>query len=309
MGVDDNLLPETLGAGGADIVHAQSVNHGGADVTGHAAQGGEGHDQNRQRQIVQLIENRPQAGVAGARGLDAHDREPLERHAEEPDKEQCDDIDGDGVAHDGQHLHGIIQLAPLAHRADDAQRDGDGQGQNGDEDIDEDGVDHPRRDDLHHILLEVGGVAHIPLEQTPEGAGARVTHYAHPPGIAHQDGIVQSHFRAQLLIHLFILLRLERFLQSLQLGAGGIVGNQVIETIHQEGYDQEYQDHIEHTLQNVFLHQFPSYLQSNLRLFGIQETCKQVTGFLGTKHHKAGLARIFVRFARTSICPEKTGRC
>ena len=108
MGIDDDLFAQALGAGSADIVHAERFDHGGADVAGHAAERADRHDEHRQRHIVDLVEERTEAGKVIARRLHSENRQPAERDREQPDKNQCNDVDWNRVAHNGQHLHGVV---------------------------------------------------------------------------------------------------------------------------------------------------------------------------------------------------------
>lgn len=75
--IDDDLFAQALGTGGADIVHAERFDHGGADVAGHAAERADRHDEHRQRHIVDLVEERTEAGEVIARRLHAEDRSSL----------------------------------------------------------------------------------------------------------------------------------------------------------------------------------------------------------------------------------------
>ena len=235
MGVDDNLLAQALGARGADVVHAQRVDHGGADVAGHAAQRRERHDDDGQGDVHEHVrELLPPARVDRASRLGAGDREDAPVHAEEKHEDQRDDVDGQAVAQHRDDLHAGIHLAPLVHGAIDAQRDGDAQRQNGGKDVDEDRVAHGRFDDVHHVLLEELGVAEVALQHAIEAAAVHLGPQAHPAHVAHDQRVVQAHLFAQLLIHLLILGGLEAHLLRLQLRAGGIGGDQVVQGIHQK---------------------------------------------------------------------------
>ena len=244
VGVDDDLLPHALVPGGLDVVHAQRVDHGGADVTGHAAQGAEGHDDKRQGEVIELIPERAHAGILGAGRSHAADREPAQQHGEDVNKHQGDDVDRDTVTDDGEDLGEVIKLAALVHRAVDAQGNGDAQGKDGGKDVDEDRVADGRQDHFHYVLLEVGRVTEIALQQAVELACLLVGRQAHPSGVTHQDIIVQAHLFPQFLIHAFIDFGLEGFLHTLQLVSGRVAGDQIIQTVHQEGDNEEYQDQI-----------------------------------------------------------------
>ena len=235
MGVDDDLLLEALGARGADVVHAQRVDHRRADVAGHAAQGRERHDDDRQRDVIEHVDELiPPGRVDRAGRLRAGDREDAPVHAEEEHEDQRDDVDRQAVAQHRDDLHAVIDLAPLVHGAVDAQRDGDAQRQNGGKDVDEDRVAHGRGDDVHHVLLEELGVAEVALQKAVEAAAVHVGPQAHPAHVAHDQRVVQAHLLTQLLIHLLILGGLETHLLRLQLRAGGVGGNQVIQGVHQK---------------------------------------------------------------------------
>ena len=84
--IDDGLFPNALGPSRLDAVHGQRFDHGGADITGHAAQRAEGHDDQGQGQEIHPVGEELPARVAAARGLDAAGRENVQQRAEDPDE-------------------------------------------------------------------------------------------------------------------------------------------------------------------------------------------------------------------------------
>ena len=81
MGIDNYLFPDALGAGSTNAVHGQGLDHGCADITGHAAQGAEGHYDQGQGQMIHLIpEFIPLGPVKTACCLHAGDREPAQHN-------------------------------------------------------------------------------------------------------------------------------------------------------------------------------------------------------------------------------------
>ena len=131
MGIDDDLFLETLCARGADVIHAQRVDHRAADVAGHAAQRREGHNDDRQGDVVEHVDELiPLGRVNRARGLRAGNREDAPEHAEEEHENQGDDVNRQAVAEHRHHLNGVIHLFALVNRAENAQRNRDRQRQN-----------------------------------------------------------------------------------------------------------------------------------------------------------------------------------
>lgn len=146
------------------------------------------------------------------------------------------------------------------HGAVDAQGDRDAQGEDRDKDIDEHGVLHAHGDDLADILLEERRIAEIPLQHAGKFARLLLRGQAHPAGIAHEDRVVEAHLLAQFVIALLVLLGPQRVLYRLQLIASRVARDQIVEKIHEDGDEEEHNDHIDDALQDVLLHRsvFPS---------------------------------------------------
>ena len=236
MGIDDDLFLETLGARSADVIHAQRVDHRAAHIAGHAAQRREGHDDDRQGDVGEHVDKLiPLGRVNRARRLRARNREDSPEHAKEEHENQRDDVNRQAVTQHRHNLHRVIHLLALVNGAENAQRDGDAQRQNGGENVDEDRVLHRIDDDLGHVLLIELGIAEVALKQAVEtGVVPNVRPETHPAHIANDQRVIKAHLRAQLLIQLFILRRLEALLLCFQFGTGRVSRNEVVQRIHQK---------------------------------------------------------------------------
>ena len=155
--------------------------------------------------------------------------------AKEEHENQRDDVNRQAVTQHRHNLHRVIHLLALVNGAENAQRDGDAQRQNGGENVDEDRVLHRIDDDLGHVLLIELGIAEVALKQAVEtGVIPNVRPETHPAHIANDQRVIKAHLRAQLLIQLFILRRLEALLLRFQFGAGRVSRNEVVQRIHQK---------------------------------------------------------------------------
>ena len=256
MGVDDDLLFKALGARRADVIHAQRVNHRGTDIAGHAAQRGERHDDSRQSNVVEHIHKLiPLGRINRARRLRAGNREDAPENAEEEHENQRDDVDRDAVTEHRDDLHRVIHLFALVNGAENTQRNGDRQRNDGGENIDKDRVLHRDGNDLNHVLLVELGITEVALKQSVEiRVVPDIRPQTHPAHIAHDQRIIKTHLRAQLLIQLLIFRRLEALLLRFQLGAGRVGRNQVVQRVHQKRNDEKHKRHISDTLGNIFAH-------------------------------------------------------
>ena len=108
------------------------------------------------------------------------------------------------------------------YRTVDAERNGDGQGQNGGKDIQEYGVFHTVRNNLRHRFFIHGGLAKVALKHAVKGVGLLILGKAHPSGVADDQRVVQSVFIAQLLVSLRVFLGFQGFFQRFQLRAGRV---------------------------------------------------------------------------------------
>ena len=130
MAVNDDLLLQALGAGGADIILRQGVDHGGAHRARHAGKAGEHQHDDGQRHIVHTVSHLGKAGIGRAGRLGAADREQPELDGKDVNEHDADQIGGQAVADDGDGLDAAVDRLAAVNGAVDAQRDGNGQRQN-----------------------------------------------------------------------------------------------------------------------------------------------------------------------------------
>ena len=258
MAVNNHLFLQALGPRRPDAVHAQRVNHGGAYITGHAAQGAEGHDDDRQGDMVQHVhEFFPAVGILDSGRLGAHDRENAPHHAEDVHENQGDNVNRNAVAQHRHHLGGAVKLFSFVNGAENTQRNRDSQRCDRGKDVDEDGVAHRGLDHVHNIPLVQIAVSEIAF-QHPVECSVRILPKTHPAKISHHQRIVQTHLLAQLLIQHLIFVRLQGLPLRFQLLPGRVRRNQVVQGEHQKGEDQEYHDNEAAAFKNVSAHSAPS---------------------------------------------------
>ena len=246
--IDDDLLAQALGARGADVIHAQRVDHRGTHIAGHAAQRAERHDDDRQRDVVEHIDKfLPAVGVGHTGRFGARYGENAPEYTEQEHENQRNDVNRDAVAQHRDNLYGIVKLFALVHRAVNAQRNGDAQRGDGRENIDKNRILHRGADDLDDVLLVELRETEIALEQSVEFT-LHIRNQAHPAGVTHQQRRVQTHFSTQFLVHGFVFGGLEIHFLRLQLRARRVGRNQIIQRVHQKRHDEENKRHISDTL-------------------------------------------------------------
>ena len=254
MGIDNDLFLQALGAGGTDAVHGQCFDHGCTDVTGHAAQRGEGHDDQRQGEVVHLIpELIPCRPVQTAGSLHTGNGEPTQNNRKQPDKDDRDDKGGQGVADDGTDLHSHVALTAAPDCTENTQRDGNTQTQNGCENIDKDGILHGLDQNLNNRLAELGGVAEVTLQQTIVSA-VGVGIHTDPTQISFKLRTIRSVPMLPVLIPLFVV-------QTL-VGGNFVTGSfcslinrqHVVNHKQQEREDEEDKNNIQDSFNYIFAH-------------------------------------------------------
>ena len=267
MGVDDSLLTKALCTGSSDAVHTQCINHGGTDVTGHAAQRGERHDDQGQRHIVQFVQELLHAHITGTRCLHAAGREPAQLGAEQPDEQDADDEGRKAVAKDRQHLNRIIKFIAAFHCADNTQRDRNTQTKYGCPDIDLDRVDHWILNNFDNRLLGIIGVAEVTLQQTVVAAVIQRVH-TYPAQIADEliiriCSVTALILQIQLVKFLINLILRDHAFQSFDfigcIGISTVAGNKAVNQIHNHGQDNQNHKHIRDSFNNIFSHSLSSF--------------------------------------------------
>ena len=167
MVVNDLLLRQTLGAGGADVVGVQHLQHIGADVAHPRADGDEHQRDDRQHQVLAHI----QQLAEGAEGVEvtarqAHQVEPAQLDGEHQLQQGGKEERGQGHTQQRHGGDGIVGDTVLLGGGHDAQGHGDEQLEHqGDRTHDE---GHP--DDLVELLQHGHGV----LPAVAEVAGDQV---------------------------------------------------------------------------------------------------------------------------------------
>ena len=276
--IDNGLFLDALGARGTDAVHGQSIDHGGTDVARHAAQRAERHGDEREGQIVHAVGEPLEALVAAARCLHAAGREPAEQSAEDPDKQNTDNEARQAVADDGKDLCEAVEFAVFAHGAGDTKRNGDGQRQNRGEDVDEDRVLHRSGDNVNYIFFVLIGIAEVALQEAIELAFLasvgviRIGIQADPAQIA-EDHVVGFGAVADLIHFVPFLeplglclgghtgeLLLHGDLIGLRIGIGAVARGQVVDHENHDRQDEQNQEHVADSLENVFEHKVLSSL-------------------------------------------------
>ena len=164
----------------------------------------------------------PVVFVNHAGSLCALNRENAPDYAEEEHEYKRDDIDRNAVAQHRHHLHAVIELAALAHSAENTQRNRDGEREYGGEYIDKNGVAHRIGNDLDHRLFIIRTLSEVALQQAVEFPVDRWTQ-ADPPQVADQNVVVKTQLLAELLIAFLIFLRgLETLADRFQLKPGRV---------------------------------------------------------------------------------------
>ena len=221
--VDDRLFPQALGARGLDIVHAQHVDHLGADIAGDAADARDGHDDDGQRHVPQRIQHIGGAGAGEAGAADAADREDRDFDRKGEDEQQRDDKAGQAVAHNRDDLHKLIKEGVLVHGGGNAQRDGDDKHDDHGQRVEHQGVHHRRADDLDDLLLVLGRVAKV--------AGQ---HVADPDQVLHHERLVQAELCACAVVQFEIIVRPHIVLRIAQHHGDRVAGHGFVDEEHQD---------------------------------------------------------------------------
>ena len=223
MHVDDRLFLQALGPGGFDVVHAQHVDHLGADVTGDGADTRNGHDDDRQSHMPQGIHRHLECVTLKAWCSHAADREDRDLDGKSEDEQKGDDEAGQAVTHNGDYLHELVKDRVLAHGGGDTQRNGNNKGYDHGQGVEHQGVEHRGADDIHDLALVLGGVAKIAGE-----------HVADPDQILDHQRFVQAQFLAGTVIQSLVGFGLHAVAGFTQHHGNRVAGHGFVDEEHQD---------------------------------------------------------------------------
>ena len=108
------------------------------------------------------------------------------------------------------------------NRAPDAKWYRNQQGKDRSHQVEENCISHWRFDDVNGILLTHLGIAKISLQQTIYLAAFLIWGKAHPTQVTQNNGVIQTHFISELLVHLLVYLGLQLLFHRLQPGPSRI---------------------------------------------------------------------------------------
>ena len=183
---DDHAFPQTLGAGGADVVLAQHFQHGGAHEAAPASQVEQGQHAHWQDQVDDAVgqgvgldaQHVLDAAGDDASGEDVAGGEEgqsplLELHPKQDDGEQTKPEDGHRDAKEAKGGDGVVQAGVLPDGRNDPNRQGNEQGDDGDGGHQDEGVGHPAADDGGDGLAtsQGPGLAPIPAQHAAAAGG------------------------------------------------------------------------------------------------------------------------------------------
>ena len=263
MGVDDYLFLYALGARRAYAVHRQRLYHGSADVSGHAAQRAECHNDEGQRHVVHPVPKPCHTGERASRSFLSGNGEPLQHDGKQEYEQNCRDERRHAVTDDAAHLHGGIPLGAFAHGAENAQRNGYAQRQNGCQNVDEQRVFHGFAQHVHYGTLHAGvAYAEVALQHTLKFAVE--FGYSQPVGPPPDDVYLVAVFVNVAQLQAIALIKpfqpfgivFEGFLLGVGKGSCPVEGNKIVYAIHQKGQYNKYHQDVKQSFYYISSHSF-----------------------------------------------------
>ena len=163
MAVNNHLFLQTFCPCGTDIILRQGVDHCRADGTGHTCQTNKDQYQYWQCHIIHSISKFGKSSVGGAGSLGTAYREYLQLNGKQVDEYNTDQITGQAIPYYCYRLDRTIGSLPAMNSAINTQRNGNGEGKYGTEQVQQYGVCHWRFYDINDRTLIQSGIAKLPL--------------------------------------------------------------------------------------------------------------------------------------------------
>ena len=135
MAVNNHLFLQTLCPCGTDIILRQGVDHCRTDGAGHAGKTDKDQYQYGQCHIIHSISKFGKSSVGGAGGLGAAYREDLQLNGKQIDEYNTDQITGQAIPYYRYRLDCAIGSLPAMDSTINTQRNGNGKGKNGAEQV------------------------------------------------------------------------------------------------------------------------------------------------------------------------------